>query len=367
MKDKIVIRLTGFPGHSDSLSTGFKLFASYTPKQLRKAKDEAAINNGALAVIEFTPEQDVMSSKWTANAPFRYNRSYYEGDSQLPSFYETKLSSVDQPVNITVAHIGPRAVHNLFKDESIDLKKGEKQAAKTLVPFSQNLNGKKVHLSTSVDSRLMEVKNVLAMIPGKTDEIVVVGAHYDHLGKHGGYIFNGADDNASGSVAVTSIAKAFIASGVQPERSVIFALWTAEEKGLHGSRYFTHHFPKMEKVKMYLNFDMIGRKADWHSKENEVSMIYTKGNTHITSTNQQNLDKYQLDLGIIDGATEKGKAANSDQVNFDAFGVPYFWYHTGGHQHYHQAGDHSNEIMWDKMLRIIKLSYLNIWDFAHNL
>ena len=108
---------------------------------------------------------------------------------------------------------------------------------------------------------------MLGVIEGNTpQEIVVVGAHYDHLGMDGNLvgdaIYNGADDNASGVAAVLQIAQAFLATGVQPARTVIFALWDGEEKGLLGPAYFVQSFREMAHIKGYLNFDMIGRNSD---------------------------------------------------------------------------------------------------------
>ena len=110
----------------------------------------------------------------------------------------------------------------------------------------------------------LTMRNVLGMIPGKnTKEYVIVGAHFDHLGidpvLDGDQIYNGADDNASGVSAVLQIARAFLASGQQPERNVIFAFWDGEEKGLLGSKYFVQTCPFLSQIKGYLNFDMIGR------------------------------------------------------------------------------------------------------------
>ena len=104
----------------------------------------------------------------------------------------------------------------------------------------------------------LTMRNVLGMIPGKnTKEYVIVGAHFDHLGidpvLDGDQIYNGADDNASGVSAVLQIAKAFLASGQQPERNVIFAFWDGEEKGLLGSKYFVQTCPFLSQIKGYLN------------------------------------------------------------------------------------------------------------------
>ena len=117
------------------------------------------------------------------------------------------------------------------------------------------------------------MRNVLAKIEGKNkNEFVIIGAHYDHIGYDpmldGDQIYNGADDNASGVSAVLQIVRSFLASGQQPERTVIFAFWDGEEKGLLGSKYFAQTFPQINQVKGYLNFDMIGRNNDesrpWH-------------------------------------------------------------------------------------------------------
>ena len=110
----------------------------------------------------------------------------------------------------------------------------------------------------------LSMRNVLGMIPGKnTKEYVIVGAHFDHLGidpaLDGDQIYNGADDNASGVSAVLQIARAFLASGQQPERNVIVAFWDGEEKGLLGSKYIVQTCPFQSQIKGYLNFDMIGR------------------------------------------------------------------------------------------------------------
>lgn len=110
----------------------------------------------------------------------------------------------------------------------------------------------------------LALRNILGKIEGKNpNEIVIIGAHYDHIGYdpmlEGDQIYNGADDNASGVQAVLQVARAFLATGEQPERTVIFAFWDGEEKGLLGSRYFAMNYPDIKKVKGYLNYDMIGR------------------------------------------------------------------------------------------------------------
>ena len=139
-------------------------------------------------------------------------------------------------------------------------KERQRKARYQVHPDSIALLKKEVHQKLSL-------RNVLAKIEGKNpNEYVIVGAHYDHLGLDplldGDQIYNGADDNASGVAAVLQIARAFLATGVQPERTVIFAFWDGEEKGLLGSEYFVQSCSFVKQIKGYLNFDMIGRNND---------------------------------------------------------------------------------------------------------
>ena len=126
----------------------------------------------------------------------------------------------------------------------------------------------------------LDMRNILAKIDGKNpNEIVIIGAHYDHLGYDtmlkGDQIYNGADVNASGVQAVLQVARAFLATGGQPERTVIFAFWDGEEKGLLGSKHFALAYPEIGKVKGYLNYDMIGRNNN-EANPKHVVYFYTE-------------------------------------------------------------------------------------------
>ena len=148
--------------------------------------------------------------------------------------------------------------------------------------------------------RILLLNNVLGKIEGKNpNEFVVIGAHYDHLGidptLEGDCIYNGADDNASGVSAVLQVAKAFIASGIQPERTVIFAFWDGEEKGLLGSQYFCLSFPEIKKVKAYLNYDMIGRNNQ-ESRPTQFVYFYTKSHPIFGEWLKKDIENYQLHL-----------------------------------------------------------------------
>lgn len=216
--------------------------------------------------------------------------------------------------------------------------------------------------------RKLEMNNILCKIDGKNpDEFVVVGAHYDHLGfdpaLEGDNIYNGADDNASGVSAVLQLVKAFLATGVQPERTVIFAFWDGEEKGLLGSEYFVQTFPGISKVKGYLNYDMIGRNAD-ESNPGYLMYFYTEAHPVFGDWLKDSVEKYGLDLAPDYRAWDR-PVGGSDNASFALRDVPVIWYHTAGHPDYHMPGDHTDRINWNKIVDITKASFISAWNLAN--
>lgn len=216
--------------------------------------------------------------------------------------------------------------------------------------------------------RKLLLNNILGMIEGKnTSEYVVIGAHYDHLGwdstLEGDQIYNGADDNASGVSAVLQVAKAFLATGVQPERTVIFAFWDGEEKGLLGSKYFVQTFPEINKVKGYLNYDMIGRNND-ESRPAHVVYFYTESHPVFGDWLRNDIQKYNLNLEP-DYRPWDRPVGGSDNASFALLDIPVIWYHTDGHPDYHMPGDEIEKINWEKLVDITKASFLNMWNLAN--
>lgn len=214
----------------------------------------------------------------------------------------------------------------------------------------------------------LTMRNVLGMIPGKnTKEYVIVGAHFDHLGidpvLDGDQIYNGADDNASGVSAVLQIARAFLASGQQPERNVIVAFWDGEEKGLLGSKYFVQTCPFLSQIKGYLNFDMIGRNNK-PQQPKQVVYFYTAAHPGFGDWLKEDIRKYGLQLEPDYRAWEN-PIGGSDNGSFAKVGIPFIWYHTDGHPDYHQPSDHADRLNWDKVVEITKASFLNMWKMAN--
>lgn len=216
--------------------------------------------------------------------------------------------------------------------------------------------------------RVLCMANVLGIIPGeKTDEYVIVGAHFDHLGVDetlaNDPIYNGADDNASGVSAVLQIARAFKASGKKPIRNVVIAFWDGEEKGLLGSRYFVQSCDFIGKVKGYLNFDMIGRNSKPDSP-NHVVYFYTASHPAFGKWLKDDIIRYGLHLEP-DYRSWDRPVGGSDNASFAVLDIPIIWYHTDGHPDYHQPSDHADRLNWEKVVDITKASFLNMWNLAN--
>lgn len=240
-------------------------------------------------------------------------------------------------------------------------KERQRKARYQVHPDSIALLKKEVHQKLSL-------RNVLAKIEGKNpNEYVIVGAHYDHLGLDplldGDQIYNGADDNASGVAAVLQIARAFLATGVQPERTVIFAFWDGEEKGLLGSEYFVQSCSFVKQIKGYLNFDMIGRNND-ESRPRHVVYFYTEAHPVFGDWLKNDIKEYGLKLEPNYRPWDR-PVGGSDNASFAERDIPVIWYHTDGHPDYHLPSDHADRINWEKTVDITKASFLNMWNLAN--
>lgn len=216
--------------------------------------------------------------------------------------------------------------------------------------------------------RKLEMRNVLGIIPGiNTNQYVVIGAHFDHLGKDenlvGDKIYNGADDNASGVSAVMQIAKAFVQTGVKPRRNVIFAFWDGEEEGLLGSKFFTQNCSYLKQIVGYLNFDMIGRNTD-ESNPSYFVYFYTEANPSFATWLKDDILQYNLNLEP-DYHPWKKPVGGSDNGSFAQYDIPIIWYHTDGHPDYHTPRDETSKINWNKIVDITKASFLNAWNLAN--
>lgn len=209
-----------------------------------------------------------------------------------------------------------------------------------------------------------DMRNVTVLIKGEdTTQYTVVGSHFDHLGVRYAEIYNGADDNASGAVAIIQIAKAIKASGLTPKRNIIMALWDGEEMGLLGSKEFVLRFADTASIVNYMNFDMIGRNSDEANPQN-FTYFYTAAFPEFETWLRGAIADYSLGLKPSYNAWDN-PVGGSDNASFAKIGVPICWYHTGGHADYHQPSDTADKINWNKMIDIIKSAYVVAWQMAN--
>ena len=216
--------------------------------------------------------------------------------------------------------------------------------------------------------RSLKLANILGWIPGeRTDEYVVIGAHFDHIGYDptlaGDQIYNGADDNASGVSAALQIARAFATAGQKPLRNVIFAFWDGEEKGLLGSKYFLQTCPFAKQIKGYLNFDMIGRNNK-PEQPRHVVYFYTESHPVFDQWLKDAIKEHGLKLEPDYRAWDR-PVGGSDNASFALLDIPVIWYHTDGHPDYHQPSDHAERINWEKLTDITRAAFLNMWNLAN--
>ncbi|WP_111684097.1 M28 family metallopeptidase [Winogradskyella tangerina] len=220
-------------------------------------------------------------------------------------------------------------------------------------------------------------QNVIAFIEGSEfpDEYIYIAAHSDHEGIVDGQIYSGADDNGSGTAAVFEMAEAFKVAaedGNGPKRSIVFLHVTAEEVGLHGSRYYTNNpiFP-MENTISTLNIDMIGRVDERH--EDNEDYIYVIGADRISTelhfviqeanSNFTNLD---LDYKYNEDSDPNRYFYRSDHYNFALKDIPVVFFFNGEHEDYTQPTDTADKINYQLLEKRTKLIFATAWYLANS-
>jgi len=369
VKGKLVLRLAGYPGHLDEESKAAKHFNIaqdfMAMRNLSMSKNTALQNSGAVGILEVNYSGNTNRS-WAVNKPYRWNLPHYEGDTPPPrSRRRMRLVSNELSSNLSVIATSNRIANLLVKGSGLDIEKFEKAVAENLTPASRVLYDKKVSVKTSVETKIVTTQNVIGYIEGENpDETVVIGGHYDHLGKYGGYIWNGADDNASGTVAAMEIAKAFLATGVKPKKTVIFAAWSAEEKGLLGSRYYVANpfNPPRENIIMNMNFDMIARDAVNDKEGNMTGVTYTSHAVQLKDFLENDAKIVALNATIRASSQPRG---GSDFAPFAEKNIPIISHMAAFHSDYHQPTDDIGKVNLKKMTRIIKLGFLTAWKVAN--
>lgn len=268
----------------------------------------------------------------------------------------------------------------LLNTKPATLKKAAEQINKTGKTSAGSLKGQ-VSVKAERKEEAVQTENVMGYIEGsdKKDEVVVVSAHYDHIGVSAdGQVNNGANDDGSGTVSVLEIAQAFQEAknaGNGPRRSMLFLTVTGEEKGLLGSQYYADMSPVLPLANTVcdLNIDMVGRVDDLHQgKADSTNYIYAIGSDKLSSdlhkiseaTNQQ-YTQMSLDYKYNDSNDPERIYYRSDHYNFAKNKIPIIFYFNGLHSDYHKPGDDVEKINFKLAEKTARLVFLTAWDVAN--
>jgi len=231
-------------------------------------------------------------------------------------------------------------------------------------------------LNKKRNNNLADSENIWAFIEGseKPEEVIVISAHYDHVGIENGEVYNGADDDGSGTSALLEIAQAFQTAkkaGHGPKRSILFLHVTGEEHGLLGSRYYSENplFPLANTV-ADVNIDMIGRRDALHADTNNYVYIIGANRLsseldHISATMNQKYVGLDLDYRFNDPKDPNRFYERSDHYNFAKFGIPSVFFFNGVHADYHKKSDEPNKIEYDALEKRTQLAFVIAWELAN--
>ena len=360
---KTVLSVNGEPVNSNGISrvTSNKELSEWSSDWTLKAVAAEKAGASALIIVNRDYEKFMNRARyWFEQSPLRLDRS----DEEASEY------------NIPVIFISPEMCAQWIAEKEGDVEAVRKKILEGKAPAKKEITTELIfHMERNVSS--FAASNVMAFIPGsdpfKKEEVVVLSAHYDHVGVMRGEIHNGADDDGSGTVTLMELARVFQkakAEGNGPARSLLFLHVSGEEKGLLGSEWYTDHpVLPLEKTICNLNVDMIGRKDVDHKDANYVYLIGSdklSSRLHqISETANNKYTQLQLDYTYNNPDDPNRFYYRSDHYNFAKKGIPVIFYFSGVHEDYHKPGDDPEKIMYGKMSRIAKLIFHTAWEAAN--
>ena len=289
-----------------------------------------------------------------------------------------------------VVTITPGAADRILEAAGMTLEDVKKKIETTRKPASMELPGASITISSTVKTQAIRGINVVGVIEGSDPELkkeaVVIGAHLDHEGWWEDYIYNGSDDNGSGSVGVLNLARAFAANPQKPKRTLVFCLWCGEEKGLLGSEYFVANPPRLLQAKTvaYVNFDMISRTYDEKSiafagrmmdfpagpelldkikPANFVPVSFPVGAPYGEIIRAAN--KYVgLDVYVREAKRTDVGFGDSDHTSFHKAKIPWVWPFTAVTENLHQTSDSVDKASGELMEKVSRLMFVIAWMIA---
>lgn len=383
LKGRIAVFFRWEPGFADPDSP--LLGTRMLPQSTLAAKVRECERRGAVGVITATPPDDTQKPKapsepvWPGFSPMYKALSGSAMASMVPAeqLASTNFKPEDmvgqmftimQNANplgakIGVGYISPRTMRGLMRKAKRDTVEWVAQNAASMEPDSFKLSLKLTMSIRKLPSTLTG-RNIVGVLPGSDpklrDEFIVVGAHYDHVGKNDdGEVWNGADDNGSGTVALLGMAEAFasLPKKERPRRSIVFVAFSGEELGLIGSYHFlVQDLVPVGQIAAMVNTDMIGRSVD-HS-------VYAVG-TQSAEGMRGLVEESAAGLDLTVDFSNEEFFDRSDQVGFYYMGVPILFFNTDEHEDYHKPTDTWDLIHYQDMAQIATLSWRTIQRLAN--
>jgi len=369
IKDKIIIFLSGLPKGVSYADIFGKQGDDFSAPVTYAAKHGA---QGAIAI---------------ANFQALANWEHYRGDAVDNGSVVVEKFQKNETASIPAITASARMLNALFE--------GERESGTTI--FNRGLSGdavapfemkadKKASFTVGIKSDQVWTQNVVAVLEGSDSklkhEYVAIGAHYDHVGigiaAQNDSVYNGADDDGSGTVAMLAMAEAFT-RGPRPKRSILFVWHCGEEKGLWGSKYLVENpVVPLNQIVAQLNIDMIGRSkkvgdSNGENTElagaNEVYVIGSKMMSAELGRLSEKINKSYLNLSFnykYDDPNDPNRFFfRSDHYNYAQKGIPIIFYFNGVHEDYHQPSDSFEKIDYQKMEKITRTVYATAWELAN--
>ena len=369
IKDKIVLIMNGAPRNEDGSAYQFGE-EKYTGMRAMQYKMQAifAKEPGAVMIV-----QDPKSG-YTCIEEEMPGVANYLGRSRSLEGAESRSRRMSGNANIIF--VNRSVADQLLACCDKNLKDLQQDIDSKLSPSSFDLDSVYVKIDLKKEVKNVVVSNVFGLIEGSDpklkDEVVIYVAHYDHVGTDGkGGVFNGADDNASGTVALIEIAEAFLKEKKRPARSIGILWVSAEEIGLYGSKYFADHpMVPRERMAAVINLDMVGRIRTIEDEQSERSGLTIAGGDTVKvigglqsqvlmAINMETLEEMDLigNYEYNDLTHPERYFYRSDHINFARMDIPVLFYSTGTHRDYHKTTDEEKLIDYDKFLKMTRFSY----------
>lgn len=374
-KNKIVLVLGGEPQEENSSS----LFAGTTATKWSdtRVKTRAAFEQKAAALLVVADLKGVPIREQLnpdiRDAMVMSTMSLADGKESLTA------SPLAQPKqSLPVFYISSEIANHILKPTGKTVSALRSDIDRAGKPNSFDVPNATVSLNVDFSEKIVETENVCAMLEGSDDamkqEAIVITAHYDHVGAGAsGNIYNGADDDGSGTTAVLALAEAFAKNTIKPKRSLIFMTVSGEEKGLLGSDYYTQHptFPLKNTI-ANLNIDMIGRMGGDYENTDNPNYIYVIGSDKI-SPDLDSVMKVENALTenlLLDYKYNSDDDPNrfyyrSDHYNFAKNNIPVIFFFNGTHKDYHGIYDEVDKIHFEKMAKVSRLIFGIGWNLSN--